>query len=135
MQAYDPHSLNWDNVLFPRQTVLSRFRINPKSAPAAVLRLHVLYVHVCVGASESFYSTCQGRRLTSVTQTANLSKSVGPSAPTRAGCLLSTDFRACFLVCISVAAISVALFLRAAAYFYTSDVIIKGSDGGLEGSS
>lgn len=139
VQAYDSHSLNGDNVLFPCQVMLSRSKIKPKSAPAGLSCLYVLCTHVCFGASESFYSTPftrQGRRLSSVTQTANLSKSVSPSEPTRADRFVSTA-PTCFtatLVCISVSAISVALFLHAAAYFYTGDAIIHASDGGFEGS-
>lgn len=94
--------------------------------------------NMCFGASESFYSTCQGRRFTSVIQTANLSKCVSPSVPTRADWFVSTNSRACFtaiLVCICVSAISVALFLHAAAYFYTGYVIIHASDVEFEGSS
>lgn len=70
-------------------------------------------------------------RLTSVIQKANLTKSVSPSVPTRADWFVSTNFRACFtaiLVCISVSAISVALFLHASAYFYTGYVIIHASE-------
>lgn len=78
----DSHSLNGDSVLYPCQMVLSRFEIKPKSVPVVVSC--ALYVHMCFGASEPFYSTYQGLRLTSVTQTANLSKSVSPSVPTRA---------------------------------------------------
>lgn len=125
-------------MLFPVRWSSVVSKSKPKSAPAVVSCLHVLYMHMCFAASESFYSTCQGRRLTSVIQTANLSKSVSPAVPTRADWFVSTNSRACFtaiLVCICVSAISVALFLHAAAYFYTGYVIIHASNGEFEGSS
>lgn len=90
VQAYDSHSLNGDNVLFPCQVILGHCKMKPRFAPAVVSCLYVLCMHMCFGASESLYSTCQGRRLSSVTQTANLLKSASPSEPPRTDRFVST---------------------------------------------